>query len=165
GRSASGQGYDSGDYPGTLERALAAIDYDSFRRRQAEERGGTDGAHGAHGGGGASNGRHYLGIGLAAYVQASGLGPSKVLGRGGSRGAGFESARVVMDPQGRVTVYTGVSPHGQGLATTSPSSAPTRWACASRTSRSSAAIPPSAPTARWARPGAVARWSAGRRYS
>jgi len=118
GRSASGQGYDSGDYPGTLERALAAIDYDSFRRRQAEERGGTDGAHGAHGGGGASNGRHYLGIGLAAYVQASGLGPSKVLGRGGSRGAGFESARVVMDPQGRVTVYTGVSPHGQGLATT-----------------------------------------------
>jgi carbon-monoxide dehydrogenase large subunit len=101
-RSAAGQGYDSGDYPEALRRALTAIDYDTLRAEQAAAR---------------ASGR-FLGVGLAAYVQASGLGPSKTLGRGGSLTAGFESARVVMDRQGRVSIYSGVSPHGQGLATT-----------------------------------------------
>jgi aerobic carbon-monoxide dehydrogenase large subunit len=83
-RSPAGQGYDSGDYPEALRRALATIDYDAVRAQQAPAR---------------ASGR-YLGIGLGAYVQASGLGPSKTLGRGGSLTAGFESARVVMDRQG-----------------------------------------------------------------
>jgi carbon-monoxide dehydrogenase large subunit len=100
--SASGAPYDSGDYPEALRRALAAVDYEGQRREQARLR---------------QEGR-YLGVGIAAYVQATGLGPSKNMGRAGSRGAGFESARVVMDRQGRVSVYTGVGPSGQGLRTT-----------------------------------------------
>jgi aerobic carbon-monoxide dehydrogenase large subunit len=100
-RSPSGQGYDSGDYPEALRRALAAVDYDGLRREQAEAR--TDG--------------RYLGVGIAAYVQATGIGPSKRMGGNGSRGAGFESGRVIMDRQGRVTAYSGVGPSGQGLNT------------------------------------------------
>jgi aerobic carbon-monoxide dehydrogenase large subunit len=100
-RSPSGTPYDSGDYPEALRRALAALDYDGLRQEQARAR---------------TAGR-YLGIGLAPYVQATGIGPSKARGSNGSRGAGFESARVVMDRQGRVTAYLGICPSGQGHAT------------------------------------------------
>jgi carbon-monoxide dehydrogenase large subunit len=100
-RSPSGTPYDSGDYPEALRRALAAVDYDGLRREQARAR---------------ADGR-YLGIGIAAYVQATGIGPSKGKGGHGSRGAGFESGRVIMDRQGRVTAYSGVGPSGQGLNT------------------------------------------------
>jgi CO/xanthine dehydrogenase Mo-binding subunit len=49
------------------------------------------------------NGR-YLGIGLASYVEICGFGP-------------FESATVRVETNGDVTVYTGISPHGQGQET------------------------------------------------
>ncbi|HEY7062226.1 MAG TPA: xanthine dehydrogenase family protein molybdopterin-binding subunit [Chloroflexota bacterium] len=100
--SAANIPYDSGDYPEALERALAMVDYAGHRREQARLR---------------QDGRH-VGVGIAAYVQATGIGPSKRMGGAGSRGAGFESARVVMDRQGRVSVFTGVGPSGQGLRTT-----------------------------------------------
>jgi carbon-monoxide dehydrogenase large subunit len=45
-----------------------------------------------------------LGIGLAAYVMLTGLGP-------------HESSLVRVDPSGRVALVTGASPHGQGTAT------------------------------------------------
>src|SRR5690606_37591712 len=47
----------------------------------------------------------YIGIGLASYVEICGFGP-------------WESSHVRVEPSGAVSVYTGISPHGQGQATT-----------------------------------------------
>jgi carbon-monoxide dehydrogenase large subunit len=46
-----------------------------------------------------------LGIGIASYVEMCGFGP-------------YESAVVRVEPTGTVTVFTGISPHGQGGGTT-----------------------------------------------
>jgi carbon-monoxide dehydrogenase large subunit len=83
--------YDSGDYEAGLDAALDLADYSGWRARQAEER-----ARGEHG--------RLLGIGLAAYVMLTGLGP-------------HESSLLRVDPSGKVAVVTGASPHGQGTAT------------------------------------------------
>lgn len=81
--------YDSGDYPATLEAALQAADYDGFAARQAAAR---------------EEGR-YLGIGMACYVEGTGLGP-------------FEGATVRIHKTGEVVVYTGAAPQGQSHRTT-----------------------------------------------
>lgn len=95
--------YDSGDYEGTLDRCLEMLDLDAFRREQAElrERG------------------VYRGVGFSTYVEICGLGPSRALGPDGwgMQGGYFESAQVRVLPTGTVMVYTGTSPHGQGLET------------------------------------------------
>ena len=86
--TAAGEKYDTGDYEKPLNYALQVADYEALRREQAEAR---------------KNGR-YLGIGLASYVEICGFGP-------------FESATVRVETNGDVTVYTGISPHGQGQET------------------------------------------------
>jgi aerobic carbon-monoxide dehydrogenase large subunit len=95
--------YDSGDYHGTLDRCLEMLDLEAFRREQAQlrERG------------------TYRGVGFSTYVEICGLGPSRALGPNGwgMQGGYFESAQVRVHPTGTVTVYTGTSPHGQGLET------------------------------------------------
>lgn len=95
--------YDSGDYDGTLDRCLEMLDLDAFRREQEElrERG------------------VYRGVGFSTYVEICGLGPSRALGpKGwGMQGGYFESAQVRVLPTGTAMVYTGTSPHGQGLET------------------------------------------------
>src|SRR5437899_2134682 len=83
--------YDSGDYEGSLDHALALIGYRERRAEQAAER--------AKGGRG-----RLLGIGIAAYVLLTGLGP-------------HEGAVLRIDPTGQVLLVTGASPHGQGTAT------------------------------------------------
>jgi carbon-monoxide dehydrogenase large subunit len=95
--------YDSGNYDGTLDRCLEMLDLDAFRREQEEARG--------HG--------RLLGLGISTYVEICGLGPSRALGPDGwgMQGGYFESAQVRVNPTGTVTVYTGTSPHGQGLET------------------------------------------------
>ncbi len=85
----AGEKYDTGDYEKPLNRALELADYAGLREEQAEAR---------------KAGR-YLGIGLASYVEICGFGP-------------FESATVRVETNGDVTVYTGISPHGQGQETT-----------------------------------------------
>src|SRR5690606_840557 len=85
----TGQQYDSGDYEKALDRALEIADYSELRRQQAELR---------------KQGR-YLGIGLASYVEICGFGP-------------YESSTVRIEPSGAVTIFTGISPHGQGQETT-----------------------------------------------
>jgi carbon-monoxide dehydrogenase large subunit len=87
--TASGQGYDTGDYQKALTKALEVSGYQALRKEQAEAR---------------KNGR-YLGIGMASYVEICGFGP-------------YESATVRVEQNGDVTVYTGISPHGQGQETT-----------------------------------------------
>lgn len=88
--------YDSGDYTTALDKAMGMIDYDALRKEQAELR---------------EQGR-YLGIGLSTYVEICGMGPSAAMPAGG-----WESSTVRVDPTGKVTVLTGVSPHGQGQET------------------------------------------------
>jgi aerobic carbon-monoxide dehydrogenase large subunit len=81
--------YDSGDYPGALQKALDAVGgVEAFRRRQ----------HGAR-----REGR-YLGLGIGCYIEGTGVGP-------------FESAFVRIDPSGKVYVSCGASPQGQGMET------------------------------------------------
>jgi carbon-monoxide dehydrogenase large subunit len=95
--------YDSGDYHGTLDKLLSKLDMDAFERERSElrERG------------------IYRGIGFSTYMEICGLAPSRVVGPGGvGIQAGFwESAIVRVHPSGSVTVFTGTSPHGQGLDT------------------------------------------------
>ena len=53
-----------------------------------------------------------MGIGFSTYVEICALGPSQAMPAGG-----WESATVRIEPTGKVTVLTGVSPHGQGQET------------------------------------------------
>jgi carbon-monoxide dehydrogenase large subunit len=81
--------YDSGDYPGALEKALAAVGgVAAFRERQRRAR---------------SDGR-YLGLGIGCYIEGTGVGP-------------FESAFVRVDPSGKIYVSCGAAPQGQGMET------------------------------------------------
>lgn len=98
----TGLEYDSGNYLGTLEKALKILDYEGWRKKQEELR---------------KEGR-YIGIGWSTYVEICGLGPSQVAGAVGFQGGLYESATVRFHPTGKVTVFTGTSPHGQGEETT-----------------------------------------------
>ena len=95
--------YDSGDYHGTLDKLLGHVDLDEFRREQAELR--EKGIH--------------RGIGFSTYVEICGLAPSRAVGPSalGLQAAFYESAVVRVHPSGAVTVFSGASPHGQGLDT------------------------------------------------
>jgi carbon-monoxide dehydrogenase large subunit len=77
--------YDSGNYPESQRRALAASGWTDFPARQAAAR---------------KAGR-FIGIGLANYVEATGRGP-------------FESAALRIGPSGKVIVATGATAQGQG---------------------------------------------------
>jgi carbon-monoxide dehydrogenase large subunit len=99
---ATGITYDSGDYEPALDKALKILDYQAFRRQQAEER---------------TKGR-YLGVGVISYIEICGLGPSQVAGAVGFGGGLYDSAIVRVYPTGVVRVYIGASPHGQGEETT-----------------------------------------------
>ena len=89
----TGAVYDSGDYAGALDKALAAAGFDDLRAEQADRRTRGDTVQ--------------LGIGVAVYVEIT-AGPS----------AGqTEFAKVALGRDGRVTVFTGSSAHGQGHST------------------------------------------------
>src|SRR5262245_13691984 len=98
----TGLSYDSGNYQRALDKALAHIGYQNLRTEQARLR---------------SEGR-YLGIGVGTYVEICGLGPSQVAGAVGFQGGLWESAIVRFHPSGKVNVFIGASPHGQGEETT-----------------------------------------------
>ncbi len=81
--------YDPADYLGSFERLLADFGYDGWRKRQRETAGSA----------------RPVGVGLAAYVQGTGVGP-------------FESADIRIDGTGAVHVHIGVSSQGQSHETT-----------------------------------------------
>lgn len=83
--------YDSGEYARALEKALTVSNYQALRAEQQRRL--------------ATGNEPLLGIGLASFVEMCGFGP-------------YESATVRVEPSGTVTVFTGVSPHGQGIVTT-----------------------------------------------
>ncbi len=90
-RTPAGVTYDSGEYERALNRVLEISHYQALRAEQQRRR--------------SENDNHLLGIGLACYVEMCGFGP-------------YESAVVRVEPSGTVTVFTGISPHGQGGGTT-----------------------------------------------
>lgn len=94
--------YDSGNYEGTMKKALEIIDYKKLRAEQTKAR---------------AQGR-LIGIGFSSYIEACGIAPSKVAGAIGARAALFEAASIRVHPTGKVTVYTGSHSHGQGHETT-----------------------------------------------
>jgi aerobic carbon-monoxide dehydrogenase large subunit len=100
---ATGVVYDSGDYEKTLDRLLEHVDVTAFRAEQEALR--SEGI--------------YRGLGFSTYTEICGLAPSRITGPAGvGVGAGlWESAMVRVHNTGAVTVYTGTSPHGQGLET------------------------------------------------
>ena len=100
---ATGVVYDSGDYHRTLDKLLEHVDVDAFRAEQEQLR---------------SEGM-YRGIGFCTWTEICGLAPSRVTGPAGVgvQAGLWESAQVRVHNTGAVTVYTGTSPHGQGLDT------------------------------------------------
>ncbi|MEM1966081.1 MAG: molybdopterin cofactor-binding domain-containing protein [Candidatus Caldarchaeum sp.] len=94
--------YDSGDYEKAFDRALELADYWNKRKSQQDQR----------------SGGKLVGIGISSYVEICGMGPSAV-----ARATGFglglwESTVVRVHPTGKVSVYIGGHPHGQGEETT-----------------------------------------------
>jgi aerobic carbon-monoxide dehydrogenase large subunit len=94
--TATGLSYDSGDYEKALNKALEMVDYKKLREEQKNAR---------------AQGR-LMGIGVSTYVEICAIGPSAATPAGG-----WESATVRVEPTGKVTVMTGISPHGQGEET------------------------------------------------
>jgi len=96
-RTGTGHNYDSGDYPGALEKLLGLSDYRKLKEEQARLR---------------QEGR-YIGLGLSSFIDSGGVGPSKYMGV-----PFYERATVRVEASGRVTVLSGVHSHGQTLDTT-----------------------------------------------
>jgi carbon-monoxide dehydrogenase large subunit len=97
-----GPTYDSGDFPRMLSRVQALAGYDEFELRRAAA---------------ARRGR-LRGIGLACYVESSGIAPSRFAGALGARAGFYETAQVRVEPDGSVRAALGTHNHGQGHATT-----------------------------------------------
>ncbi|MBV8533981.1 MAG: molybdopterin-dependent oxidoreductase, partial [Alphaproteobacteria bacterium] len=97
-----GPTYDNGDYPRLLSRALEIAGYAGFEQRRAE----------------AQRRGKRRGIGMALYVESSGVAPSKLAGAMGARAGFFESAEIRVGADGSVTAFLGTHNHGQAHATT-----------------------------------------------
>src|SRR5262249_45712458 len=59
----------------------------------------------------------YRGIGLATYTEFTGLGSGRDSAAAGFAYGGWEYARVLVHPTGRVSVHVGTADQGQGHAT------------------------------------------------
>jgi carbon-monoxide dehydrogenase large subunit/6-hydroxypseudooxynicotine dehydrogenase subunit gamma len=79
---------DSGDYPGLLDKALKRCGWDELEQRVQQRRASGE----------------LVGLGIAMYVEKSGLGPA-------------DGARVHVHPGGDVEVVTGGASVGQGFET------------------------------------------------
>ena len=84
-----GSHYDSGDFPEVMERALQKADWAGIDQRRAE----------------AKRRGKLRGIGLAMYIERCGGGDG-------------DTIRLKVDPEGTVTLYSGMQDNGQGHVTT-----------------------------------------------
>ena len=78
--------YDSGDYAKVLDKALEMVGYDEFLREHQPRYSGQS---------------RRVGIGVAFYVEGTGIGP-------------YEGAKVQVQTNGKVTLATGIGTQGQG---------------------------------------------------
>ena len=92
-KTPTGVTYDSGDYEKVFDRALELAEYPLWRERSSQAN---------------QPNAPLIGVGLAAVTKGSGA-------HGARR---TDHARVVINQAGLVSVYSGVSPHGQGTETT-----------------------------------------------
>jgi aerobic carbon-monoxide dehydrogenase large subunit len=99
--SATKQPYDNGDYGRALETALERIGYEDIAERKRS----------------AAPGRR-LGLGLACYVEPTGMNSHVFQMRGMIGIEGFDSAHVTAEEDGRFRVWTTTPAIGQGTATT-----------------------------------------------
>ena len=97
-----GPTYDCGDFPKIFSRALEMGEYSSFPKRRTQ-----------------ANHKNCLrGIGMACYVELSGVAPSRFAGALGARTGFFEAALIRVQPDGGIQALLGTHSHGQGHATT-----------------------------------------------
>ncbi len=93
---------ESGDYPATLELGLEKFNYTEKRREHAEL---------------AKQGI-YRGIGIAFNVEQSAHGKSEWERKGVTIAAGYDTADMRVEPDGKVRLAVGLHNHGQGQETT-----------------------------------------------
>jgi CO/xanthine dehydrogenase Mo-binding subunit len=80
--------YDTGDYPGLLDKFLARVGWDALRDAVARRRAAGEA----------------VGLGLGFFVEKSGLGP-------------FDDVRIILNETGGIEVVTGAASIGQGVET------------------------------------------------
>lgn len=90
-RDGTDQVYDSGDYPALLDKAVELTDEAGWRAVPGNPSGADE--------------RYRIGIGYAAYVEGTGVGP-------------FEAAEVELADAGKIIIRTGSASQGQGHRTT-----------------------------------------------
>ncbi len=94
--------YDSGDYDKLFDKAVEVSSYSELlRQRDAARAAGK-----------------IVGVGVSGCIEASGLGPSKVVISLGAGVGLWESGSIRVHPTGKVSVFTGSHAHGQGHETT-----------------------------------------------
>jgi carbon-monoxide dehydrogenase large subunit len=97
-----GPTYDCGDFPKIFARVLELADYAGFPKRRAA----------------AARRGKLRGIGMACYVESSGVAPSRFAGMLGARVGFYEAASIRVGPDGAIRAALGTHNHGQGHATT-----------------------------------------------
>ena len=99
--SATGCRYDGGSYAESIRRARDLVDYERFRERQRRLR--DEGT--------------YVGVGFSPFVEQGGWA-AQIAADMGFPGSGYlDSASVTVEPDGSVTLTTGLQTNGQGHAT------------------------------------------------
>lgn len=98
--SVTGMHYDGGSYRACIQKVREMLDYDSVRARQADLR---------------LRGQ-YIGVGISPYVEPTAWGTQLSIQQGFPYEF-FDSASVTVEPDGSVTVTTGLHSHGQSHQT------------------------------------------------
>ena len=100
--SATGCRYDGGSYAASIRRARELVGYDELRERQRRLR---------------EEGR-YLGVGFSPFVEQGGWA-AEIAADQGFAGSGYlDAVSVAVEPDGSVTLATGLQSNGQGHETT-----------------------------------------------
>jgi aerobic carbon-monoxide dehydrogenase large subunit len=101
-KTIAGLTFESGSSAETLEKMAELLDLANLRKEhiRLREKG------------------IYRGVGFAAIVEHSALGPKEVNRKGVEIVLGFETATMRVEPDGQVTVIVGTHSHGQGHETT-----------------------------------------------
>jgi carbon-monoxide dehydrogenase large subunit len=99
--SATGCRYDGGSYAESIRRACELVGYEKFRARQRRLR---------------EQGR-YVGVGFSPFVEQGGWAAEIAADMGFPNAGYLDSVGVTVEPDGSVTLTTGLQSNGQGHAT------------------------------------------------
>lgn len=100
--SATGCRCDGGSYAASIRRAWELVDYDTFRERQRRLR---------------EEGR-YVGVGFSPFVEQGGWAAEIAVDQGFPGSSYLDAVCVTVEPDGSVTLTTGLQSNGQGHETT-----------------------------------------------